>query len=362
MANTNRTGRVSAVNYAAGTYEVTYFDRGRSVTRVVNAVSNGEYRMPQVGDMVAVNHNSTSQADATAAGTIWNRRNAPTEGFEGLYRKEYGRKNGRAYLRYDDNSGVLREYTPGGTGRNTNGELYDEAKGPMSFVAALAMTLKSLATVGIQGGRGVAINSGGNVTIEAAGAVSEECEGGRSVAVGGDNTLTVGGKDEETFSGAAKRSYKAAVTEVFLSSVKRTVTGLFTRTLNGKANLTYNDDVMETYNADTERKHTGDITEKVEGTVTQEVTGDVTQTVEGNVTQEITGDVTQTVTGNVSLTVGGTTVEIAASGDVTVTATKASVTAAEVTVEADTGDIKVDGVSLVHHKHKGGGADEPEKG
>ena len=30
MASTNRTGRVSAIDYEAGTYEVTYFDRGKS--------------------------------------------------------------------------------------------------------------------------------------------------------------------------------------------------------------------------------------------------------------------------------------------------------------------------------------------
>lgn len=44
MASTNRTGRVSSIDYAAGTYEVTYFDRGRSVTRKINAMSNGEYQ------------------------------------------------------------------------------------------------------------------------------------------------------------------------------------------------------------------------------------------------------------------------------------------------------------------------------
>ena len=346
MASTNRTGRVSAVNYAAGTYEVTYFDRGRSVTRVVNAVSNGEYRMPQVGDMVTVSHNSTSQADSAAAGTIWNQRNTPAEGFDGLFRKEYGRKKGRAFARYDDNTGVMREYTPGGTGRNTNGELYDEAKGPASFVAGAAMTLKSLATVGIQGLKGVAVNSGANVIVEAIDAISEECGGGRSVSVGKDNTLNIEGEDEETYKGDVKRSYKAGVVEVFLDTVKRTVAGALTETLNGDVRRTYNAELKETHNAAVEREHFGDVTEKVEGTVTQ----------------EITGDVTQTITGNVSLTVGGTTVEIAASGDVTVTATKANVTAAEVTVEAGTGDIRVDGVSLVHHKHKAGGADEPEKG
>ena len=306
MANTNRTGRVSSVNYPAGTYEVTYFDRGKSVTRTVNAVSNGEYRMPQVGDMVTVSHNSTTQADSTAAGTIWNQRNRPAEGFDGLFRKEYGRKAGRAYQRYDDNSGVMREYTPGGTGRITNGELFDEAKGALGLVAGLAMTLKSIATVGIQGGKGVGINSGGSVTIEAENGISEECTGDRSVVVGGET--------EETFTGKVER--------------------------------TYNDDVEETHNANTERNQIGDVTEKVTG----------------NVTQNITGNVTQNITGNVSITVGGTVVEIAGSGDVTITTAKASVTATEVTVEAGTGDIRVDGVSLVHHTHKDGGAGEPEKG
>ena len=38
MASTNRTGRVSAIDYEAGTYEVTYFDRGKSVTRQINAM------------------------------------------------------------------------------------------------------------------------------------------------------------------------------------------------------------------------------------------------------------------------------------------------------------------------------------
>ena len=58
MASTNRTGRVSAIDYEAGTYEVTYFDRGKSVTRQINAMSNGEYKMPCVGQVVSVAHNS----------------------------------------------------------------------------------------------------------------------------------------------------------------------------------------------------------------------------------------------------------------------------------------------------------------
>ena len=59
MANTNRTGRVSAIDYEAGTYEVTYFDRGQSVTRKINAISNGEYKMPVIGQIVSVAHTSS---------------------------------------------------------------------------------------------------------------------------------------------------------------------------------------------------------------------------------------------------------------------------------------------------------------
>ena len=88
MASTNRTGRVSAIDYEAGTYEVTYFDRGKSVTRQINAMSNGEYKMPCVGQVVSVAHNSNGTAAGTTTGTVWNKTNKPAEGYKGLYRKE----------------------------------------------------------------------------------------------------------------------------------------------------------------------------------------------------------------------------------------------------------------------------------
>lgn len=110
MANTNRTGRVSAIDYEAGTYEVTYFDRGQSVTRKINAISNGEYKMPVIGQIVSVAHTSSGLAAATTTGTVWNKTNRPAEGFKGLYRKEYGSQKGRAYSRYDENTGVYTQY------------------------------------------------------------------------------------------------------------------------------------------------------------------------------------------------------------------------------------------------------------
>ncbi len=107
MASPNRTGRVSSINYQEGTFEVTYFDRGKSVTAKINAVSNGEYKMPSIGQVVSVIHNSNGAAAACSMGTIWNASNRPAEGFKGLFRKEYGSRPGEAFSRYDENTGVF---------------------------------------------------------------------------------------------------------------------------------------------------------------------------------------------------------------------------------------------------------------
>lgn len=107
MANLIRTGRVSSIDYQAGTFEVTYFDRGQSVTQKINAISNGEYKMPNIGQMVSVIHNSNGTAAACSMGTIWNAANRPAEGYKGLFRKEYGTEPGQAFSRYDANTGVF---------------------------------------------------------------------------------------------------------------------------------------------------------------------------------------------------------------------------------------------------------------
>ena len=94
MAGTNRTGRVSAIDYKAGTYEVTYFDRGKSVTRQINAISNGEYKMPSIGQVVSVSHNSNGAAAGTTTGTVWNKTNTPGGGLQGPVPKGVRRTKG----------------------------------------------------------------------------------------------------------------------------------------------------------------------------------------------------------------------------------------------------------------------------
>lgn len=122
-----RTGRVSKINYEAGTYEVTYPDRGHAVTCTINAVSNGEYKMPEIGDLVSVVHNGNGAVAGVASGTVWNQTNKPVKGHAGYYRKEYGRTKGKAYEEYDDATGVHTTYADKRLGRNSAGEILTKA-------------------------------------------------------------------------------------------------------------------------------------------------------------------------------------------------------------------------------------------
>ena len=290
MASTNRTGRVSAIDYEAGTYEVTYFDRGKSVTRQINAMSNGEYKMPCVGQVVSVAHNSNGTAAGTTTGTVWNKTNKPAEGYKGLYRKEYGTsRKGQAYSRYDENTGVYTQYVDKRTGRTCNGEIFDEAKGPVSVIAGGQLQLKSSgASASIQAKTGMGIVAGTTVAIEAGTFMSLEATSAMSISAGGDFKFNIGGDSEEKRKGTTKQEYL--------------------------------DDVE------------------------QEVTGDVKQTITGTVTRNVTGDVT--------LSINGASITISAGGDIGITSpTKVEVSAPVLNAEGASGDVKVQSISRVQHKH-----------
>lgn len=218
MASTNRTGRVSSIDYEAGTYEVTYFDRGKSVTRKINAQSNGEYKMPKIGQVVSVSHTSNGISAGTTTGTVWNKTNKPAEGFKGLFRKEYGNTKGKAYERYDENTGVYTQFVDKRTGRNCNGEIYDEAKGPITIVAKKQAQIKSEdGSVSVQGKTGVGIVSEKTVSIES--------EASYSIQVGTDASENIGGNREFEITGEDKETYH--------NKVERNIDGLVTLKING---------------------------------------------------------------------------------------------------------------------------------
>lgn len=95
-----RIGRISSFNYPKGTARVTYEDKDQSTTTEMPFISY-QYWMPKVGDQVLVAHLSTGTSAAVILGPVWHDGSRPTEGFEGLYKKEYANEPGKAGERYD---------------------------------------------------------------------------------------------------------------------------------------------------------------------------------------------------------------------------------------------------------------------
>lgn len=96
----------------------------------------------------------------------------------------------------------------------------------------------------------------------------------------------------------------------------------------------------------------GDVEQEVTGNVKQTLTGNLEQTVTGDVLQTITGTVTRNVTGDVTLSINGASITISAGGDISITSpTKVEVSAPVLNAEGASGDVKVQSISLVQHKH-----------
>ena len=108
MSNNIRVGKVSSIDYEKGMIKVVYADKDDSVTNDLPFLTfNGEYKMPNIDDMVLVLHLSNGSAMGVTMGTFWNDKNKPGESKKGLYRKEFGPIHGEAYMRYDTDTKTL---------------------------------------------------------------------------------------------------------------------------------------------------------------------------------------------------------------------------------------------------------------
>lgn len=105
-----RIGLVSSVNYETGMVRVTYPDMDKSVTVEIPLLSTiaDEYFMPKVDDQVLVCHLSNGMEYGVVMGRPWDEEHKPAESGEGLYRKDFDRDIGKAYMRYDADSGELK--------------------------------------------------------------------------------------------------------------------------------------------------------------------------------------------------------------------------------------------------------------
>lgn len=129
-----RFGKVSSIDYESGMVRVTYKDKDDSVTMPFAMLNyNNEYRMPKVGEQVAVAHLSNGSSRGVVLGTQWNKKNPPHESGESIYRKDLSRKRNAAYIRYDDKTG---EYHVKVANLHLNGVNKTVLDGPVLEIAA----------------------------------------------------------------------------------------------------------------------------------------------------------------------------------------------------------------------------------
>lgn len=84
-----RTGYVSSINYDSGTVRIYYPDRRETTSELPYFSFNGEYKMPQIEDMVLVLHISNDTSSGVVLGKFWGSRDQPPQNGEGVYFKSF---------------------------------------------------------------------------------------------------------------------------------------------------------------------------------------------------------------------------------------------------------------------------------
>ena len=183
MSSEVRLGNVSSIDYENGLCEVTYPDRDDTVTEMVPMLSNREYRMPEVDDLVVVLHPGDSPEDAVILGTIWNEKIKPAEGKEKVFRKEYCNEDGKAYRKFDANAKELLDIV--------DGKKILKAKSLEIKIGSATVTISESGSVKVDSPAGIEVKASGELKLSAttltASAATVNITGG-----GGD--VTVSGK------------------------------------------------------------------------------------------------------------------------------------------------------------------------
>ena len=183
MSSEVRLGNVSSIDYENGLCEVTYPDRDDTVTEMVPMLSNREYRMPEVDDLVVVLHPGDSPEDAVVLGTIWNEKIKPVKGKKKVFRKEYCNEDGKAYREFDANTKELLDFA--------DGKKILKAKSLEIKIGSATVTISESGSVKVDSKAGIEIKASGELKLSAttltASAATVNITGG-----GGD--VTVSGK------------------------------------------------------------------------------------------------------------------------------------------------------------------------
>jgi len=150
---------------------------------MVPMLSNREYRMPEVDDLVVVLHPGDSPEDAVVLGTIWNEKIKPVKGKKKVFRKEYCNEDGKAYREFDANTKELLDFV--------DGKKILKAKSLEIKIGSATVTISESGSVKVDSPAGIEIKTSGELKLSAttltASAATVNITGG-----GGD--VTVSGK------------------------------------------------------------------------------------------------------------------------------------------------------------------------
>ena len=128
-----RIGKISSINYAAGTARVLYPDRDNSVTDEFPMLANGIYYPLKVDDYVYVLHQSNDSSSGLILGRAWSDANIPPEGEDGVYRQDFSRVIGDGYEKYDAETNTLTIHA--------NVKIVIETDGDVEITAANSITI-----------------------------------------------------------------------------------------------------------------------------------------------------------------------------------------------------------------------------
>lgn len=104
-----RIGKISKIDYENGMASVTYPDMDNAVTALFPVLSfNDEYKMPAIGEEVLVLHLSNGTANGVILGPYWNIAKPPGLSGANVFRKEFSKTPGQAYVQFKDGTVELR--------------------------------------------------------------------------------------------------------------------------------------------------------------------------------------------------------------------------------------------------------------